>query len=407
VRDHTVVIVGGGPSGLFCAFRAAGEGREVILLEKKRSCGRKLLISGSGQCNITHDGEITGFLAHYGDHGTFLRPALMNFTNEDLIAFFQDEGVPMVRESGGKVFPQTRKASDVLDILVAGCMERGVDIRCNEPVRCVARDGSRFTVSSATSTYSADDLVVATGGSSYPVTGSTGDGYALAQGLGHTVTEIAPALAAVYTADYPFSDLAGISFESPSISLFRDGKKLRQQSGDLLLTHSGLSGPGILDLSRYITAGDILKVGFVKGVDRETVGKMLTAAIAAKGARQVKTALLDFPLPERFIKRLLELIGVPSDLTCAHLSKKARGALIALLTEFPFIVKRVGGFDEAMVTRGGVSLDEINPRTMESRLVPHFYCIGEVLDIDGDTGGYNLQAAFSTAALAAQRIARR
>ncbi|MCK8518621.1 BaiN/RdsA family NAD(P)/FAD-dependent oxidoreductase [Methanoculleus sp. 7T] len=401
----TTVIIGGGPAGLFCALQAAGEGRSVILFEKKPAPGRKLLLAGTGQCNITHDGEISGFLSRYGDHGAFLRPALMNFTNRDLIEFFAARGLRMRAEPGGKIFPETRKSADVLAVLLAECAGRGVDLRCGEAVRAVSRDGDEFVIRTEKATIRADVLVIATGGASYPATGSTGDGYAFARELGQPVTEVAPALAPVYVRDYPFADLAGISFENLSISAYRDGKRVHRQTGDLLLTHTGLSGPGILDASRHILPGDVLRVAFLPDANTEAVRERVVDAVSAGGVRQVKTVLCDLPLPERFVRRLLDLAGIPPEKTCAHLEKKARNAIAASIAEFPFVVERLGGFAEAMATRGGVALDGINPKTMESRIVPNLYCIGEVLDIDGDTGGYNLQAAFSTAALAARQIA--
>lgn len=377
--NETIAIIGGGPAGIFCALQAAGEGRDVIVFEKKPAAGRKLLITGSGQCNITHDGEIADFLSRYGDHGTFLRPALMNFTNRDLVRFFADRGLRMETEPGGKVFPATRKAADVLAVLLAECAARGVEVRCGDPVLAVERDDGGFLVTTKTGTARAGTLVIATGGASYPATGSTGDGYAFARALGQPVTEVAPALAPVYVEDYPFADLAGISFSNLALAVYRGGKRVGRRTGDLLFTHTGLSGPGVLDLSRAVRPGDVLRVTFLSGL----------------------------PLPERFVRRLLDLAGVPADETCAHLGKKARNALAASLAEFPFQVARLGGFNEAMATRGGVALEGINPKTMASKIVENLYCIGEVLDIDGDTGGYNLQAAFSTAALAARQIASR
>jgi predicted Rossmann fold flavoprotein len=407
VRDETIVIIGGGPAGLFCALRCAEPGRRVLVLEKKPSPGRKLLITGSGQCNLTHEGEIPEFFARYGDNGRFLRHALLNFTNRDLVAFFHDHGCPTIAGEGGKIFPVTRRSRDVLDVLLRECERKNVEIRCNEPVRRVESGDGRFVVHAATAVYDADDLVIATGGASYPATGSSGDGYRLAGELGHAITEIAPALVAVSLRDHPFSGLAGISFEGLSVSLFRDNKKIRQLAGDLLFTHTGLSGPAVLHLSRYIRPADVLKIAFLSGADRGTLRNDLVGRITAGGTRQVKTVLSDYSLPDRFVKRLLELTGIPPDLTCAHLSKQARSALITGLTEFPCTVSSVGGFHEAMVTRGGVALDGINPKTMESKIAPHLYVIGELLDIDGDTGGYNLQAAFSTAAVAAEHIGSR
>ncbi|MBN1195398.1 MAG: NAD(P)/FAD-dependent oxidoreductase [Methanomicrobiaceae archaeon] len=400
----TVVIIGGGPAGLFCALLAAGEGRQVLVLEKNASCGRKLLITGTGQCNLTNAGDISDFFTHYGDHGSFLRPALRGFTNRDLLAFFEERGLFTITESGGKVFPASRKAADVLSVLLSACRERSVMIRISEPVRSVAAGDGRFVITSQEAVYHAECCVIATGGVSYPATGSTGDGYAFATGLGHSVTDAAPALAAATVADYPFADCAGISFENLRVFLYRDGKKIRQQTGDLLLTHHGLSGPAVLHLSRYIREGDVLAVAFLPGRDPAELHTELADKIAAHGQRQVRTLLLEYGLPERFVRRLLEISGIPPDRTGSHLSRQERAALVAGLAGHPFTVAGLGGLNEAMVTAGGVALDAINPKTMESRHVPGLFFIGEVLDIDGDTGGYNLQAAFSTAAAAARRI---
>jgi len=401
----TIAIIGGGPAGLFCALQTAGAGRNVIIFEKKPAPGRKLLIAGSGQCNITHDGEIADFLSHYGDHGTFLRPALMNFTNRDLVSFFTGRGLAMKAEPGGKVFPETRKSADVLAVLLAECATRGVEIRSSDPVLAVERDGDGFLVTTKMGAVRAAALVLATGGASYPATGSTGDGYAFARALGQPTTEVAPALTPVYVEDYPFPDLAGISFQNLAVTVYRDGKRVGRHAGDLLLTHTGLSGPGILDASRSIRPGDVLRITFLPDVTMEAVRMQVAEVIAAVGARQVKTALCSLNLPERFVRRLLDLSGVPPNETCARLPKKSRTALAASIAEFPFRVSRLGGFNEAMVTRGGVALEGINKKTMASKTAKGLYCIGEVLDIDGDTGGYNLQAAFSTAALAARQIA--
>lgn len=405
--ESTVVIIGGGPAGLFCGLQAAGVGRKVIVLEKKPRPGRKLLITGSGQCNITHDGEIADFLSRYGDNGRFLRPALMNFTNRDLINFFAGQGLGMETEPGGKVFPETRRAADVLSVLLAGCASRGVEIRSGEPVLSVEREADVFTVTTAAGSIRADILVIATGGVSYPATGSTGDGYTFACSLGQPTTEIAPALAPVYPENHPFADLAGISFENLTFTVYRDGRRVSQRVGDLLFTHTGLSGPGVLDLSRSIRPGDVVRVTFLPNSTAEAARERVVAALAAGGARQVKTVLSALPLPERFVRRLLDLAGIPPPETCAHLKKDLRKTVAASIAEFPFTVARLGGFNEAMATRGGVALTGVNPKTMESKTIKNLFFIGEVLDIDGDTGGYNLQAAFSTAALAARHIATR
>lgn len=407
MNDYSLVVIGGGPAGLFCALRAAGKERNTLIVEKKPLPGRKLLLSGSGQCNITHAGEIESFLSRYGDNGRFLKPALMNFQNKDLISFFTERGLPLMTEPGGKVFPLSRKASGILDILVKECTAARVEIRCGDPVLEVSVRDEGFSIRTSQGTCRAQRLVIATGGITHPATGSTGDGFPIARSLGHSVTEAGPALTAVHIQDYSFSDLAGISFDDVTVSLTRTGQKKRRHTGDLLLTHSGLSGPGILDFSRFIRPGDTLRISFLPGVDYQKAKETLLDRLAAAGNARVRTVLTAYDLPERFVNKLLTLAGIELDLTGAHLSRKDRSTLIELLTECPFVVGRLGGIHEAMVTRGGISLAEINPKTMESRLVPRLFFVGEVLDIDGDSGGYNLQAAFSTAALAAKRIVER
>jgi predicted Rossmann fold flavoprotein len=400
----TVIIIGGGPAGLFCALQVSGEGRKVVVLEKMPSCGRKLLITGLGQCNLTHEGDIRSFVERYGDNGPFLRPALMNFTNDDLKAFFAQRGLPLMAEESGKIFPLSRKASDVLSLLLHECRIHGIEISCEEAVIQVEVQEQSFLVRSNHATRHSSILVLATGGASYPQTGSCGDGYELARSLGHTIVPPAPALTPIYVEEYPFAHLGGISFSQLVFSLFRGGKKIRESTGDLLLTHSGLSGPGVLHLSRYVESGDELRISFLPRFDSSHLSRDLQRASSTQGNRLVKAILTEYGIPVRLVACLLQRAWIPQTLTGAHLSKEDRNRLAGLLTAFPLRVHRLGGFEEAMVTRGGVSLREINAKTMESRLVRGLYCIGEVLDIDGDTGGYNLQAAFSTAACASRDI---
>jgi predicted Rossmann fold flavoprotein len=387
------------------------KGKKILILEKKNSPGHKLLISGSGQCNITHDGDIRDFLDHFGDHGRFLRPALLGFTNSDLISFFKGLGLGMVHEKGGKIFPETMQARDVLNILTQQCQELGAVIKCNRAVTSIVRDGDGFLVGYEGGSYRSKLLVMATGGCSYPVTGSCGDGYRFAGILGHNIAEIGPALTPLLIKDYPFSDLAGLSFSDMKISLYRHAK-IREHRGDLLFTHEGLSGPGILDLSRYIRAGDILKLSFVLEDKREALDKWLIDRGMHEGGRSLLSALSDLPhvvhscvlLPLRLIKRILEISGIAYDLKMSQLTRENRNRLIDNLTGISLVVSDLCGFNQAMVTRGGVETAEVNSKTMQSRLVKGLYLVGEVIDVDGDTGGYNLQAAFSTGMLAAGSI---
>jgi predicted Rossmann fold flavoprotein len=401
---YDVAVIGGGPAGLFCAIHAAAPGTRVVIFEKNAEPGKKLLLSGTGQCNITHAGEIRDFLTRYGDHGKFLKPSLMGFSNNELVRFFSERGLAMETEKNGKVFPKTRSASDVLGLLLDECRKQGVEIRCGEPVTSLEKEVDHFLVRTCNASYTTRFVVVTTGGASYPKTGSTGDGTRLATALGQPVTALAPALTPALIRDYPFADLAGISFENIPFTLWRDGKKTGSFSGDILFTHTGLSGPGILDASRFFTAGDILRVSFAGSMSREAFDKELSGLLHSHGTRLVRTAMASFPLPERLLRKILALSGVPDELTCAHLTALQRKEIVTRCTEFPFVIDRLGDFTVAMATRGGIALESVNQKTMESKAVPGLFFAGEVLDIDGDTGGYNLQAAFSTGYSAAMAI---
>lgn len=403
MERYDLIVVGAGPAGLFAAARTGAGGGRVLLLEKKKKPGRKLLVSGSGQCNITHAGSVTEFFTRYGKNGRFLKPALRAFTNADLVSHVTGGGVPLTIEEGGKVFPASRKAQDVLDLLLAGCLDAGVTIRCGEPVVAVEKNRDGFFVRTTAGDYRSALLLITTGGASYPATGSTGDGYVLAASLGHTIAATAPALTPVTIRNYPFADLAGISLSDVTVSLFRDGKKVGDQKGDLLFTHQGLSGPGILDLSRFIEPGDHLAVSILP----EGMRQEITATLTDGGGARVRSVLSRYPVPERLLRRILALSDILPETTCAHLPKAARARLLRHLTACTLTVDALGGYDAAMVTRGGVALDEVNPKTMGSKCVDGLFFAGEVLDIDGDCGGFNIQAAFSTAALAAGAILRR
>jgi len=407
MEQYDSIVIGGGPAGLFCAIHAALPGRRILLLEKNPCPGNKLLLAGSGQCNFTHTGDIQDFLFHYGDHGKFLKPALFSFPNQALIAFFSEHGLAAETDANGKIFPITCKSADVLALLVKESRQRGVDLRSAEPVACVHRTTEGFEVSTPKATYHSPLLVITTGGASYPKTGSTGDGLRFAASLGQPVTDIAPALTPLRIKAFPLAALSGISFERLHFSVWRAGKKIADYLGDVLITHHGLSGPGILDASRDIQPGDVVRLSFVGNMSREEFVADLTKRAEENRTWQLTTVLAAYPIPERLNRKLLTLSGIPVDLTCAHFSAAQRLTLITNCTEFPLTVSAPGDFSIAMVTRGGVALEHINPKTMESKIVPNLYFAGEVLDIDGDTGGYNIQAAFSTGYLAAVSIRKR
>jgi predicted Rossmann fold flavoprotein len=407
IEESECIIIGAGPAGLFSAIHAAAAGSCVTVLEKNPRPGAKLLLAGSGQCNLTHNGEIFHFFTHYGSHGKFVKPALMSFTNKDLQAFFRDRGLPMITGDNGKVFPETRQSGDVLEILLAECRKRGVTLRCSEPVSTVVKDGDTFRCTTPQGTYRAAAVIITTGGASYPKCGTTGDGYRLAAGLGQPVTETGPALTPLLIRPFPFSSLMGISFEGMHYTHWRDGKKLGDHTGDVLFTHLGLSGPGIFDASRNIRPGDEIRLSFAGGLRREEFALDLAKRAAENPGWQVSTILAKYPIPERLNRKLLRISGIEENLTCAHFSSALRSALVKNCCEFPLTIAALGDYPVAMVTRGGVALESVNAKTMESKMIPGLFFAGEVLDVDGDCGGYNLQAAFSTGFLAGTAVRKR
>ncbi|MEI6873862.1 MAG: NAD(P)/FAD-dependent oxidoreductase [Spirochaetota bacterium] len=409
------LVVGGGPAGLFLSILLAGELRQagleassarVVLLEKGPRPGRKLLASGGGQCNITNSGKVAEFLTRYGDKGRFLRKALYSFSNDDLVAWLSARGLDTVTEASGKVFPASRRATEVLGLLLGESSSAGVEIVAASRVSGIVRDGSGSFEVQADAVYRSPLVAIATGGFSYPGTGSEGEGYALAASLGHYIVPAKPALAAFKAGDFPLADLAGLSFEGRPFSLWRAGKKLRDCSGDLLITHEGLSGPGILDASRYMEEGDLVTVSFC-GLSREACREAFASALTGAPRALVRNLLGDLGLPRRMADRFCALAEVDPATTASTLRREAREALVTQASSFPVTVTSLGSWDRAMVTAGGVDTSEVEPATMESKLVPGLYFAGELLDVDGDTGGFNLQAAFSTAATAARAMAAR
>ena len=387
-----ILIIGGGPAGLFAAIHC--KGRKVIVLEKNATPGKKLLISGTGRCNLTHDCKLSDFFSHYGLNHRFLKNALHEFTNSDLIRFFEDHGLKTIVDKNGKVFPESQKAADVLQVLLNICKNNKVEIACNQHVAEISKTEAGFEVKTNKGIFSARLLVITTGGMSYPTTGSTGDGYHFAKQLGHSVVPPKPSLSPVFIRDYVMATISGVSVQDKMIYLYRGNKKINEHRGDIGFTHKGLSGPGILDFSRHILSGDILKVNFID-LNMDNFRNELILASGKEGKTAIQTYLRKFDLPKSLLLIILKSIQIEPDIRLADITKTQRIQMLSALCEYPFVVEKVGGFNTAMVTAGGVNLDEVNSQTMESKLVPGLYFAGEVLDIDGDTGGYNLQAAFS------------
>ena len=389
-----MLILGAGQAGLACGIAAARCGEQVDILEKNSQPGVKLRRAGSGQCNLTHGGPIDDFLNHYGNtkQSRFVKPALFAFPNSETVRFFEQYGVPLFEREDGKVFPRSLYSGDILRTLLEQLETNGGHLHTDIEIQTVRRTGDGFCVDTNRGTFSSNRLTIATGGMSYPQTGSTGDGYRYAELFGHPIIPPHPALTPVIVERYPFADASGISFDNVPIDVFRNGKKIRHGRGDVLLTHRGLSGPGILDLSRFLQPPDTLRLPICHNVSG--LESLLT------GKKRLKNALAPLGIPDRLLLLFLSELGISPETLATEVDRDARHQLKRSLEGFPFVIKCLGGFDEAMATCGGVALDEVNRQTLESRLVSGLFFCGEVLDIDGDTGGYNIQFALSSGFLA-------
>jgi len=424
--NHRVIVVGGGAAGLMAAGQAASMGAEVFLFEKKNRPGRKLRITGKGRCNLTNKTELSEFIAHFGPNGRFLRQAFSQFFTADLVDFMGELGVSTVTERGGRVFPATGQAQDVVDALVRWVKDQGVTLNTQSPVEGLLVEGPRVVgvrvsenrvsqkkagVSALERIYRAGAVVVATGGVSYPGTGSTGDGYRLAKSVGHTIVPIRPALVPLETSGTVASRLQGLSLRNVSARVLVDGKKQAEQFGEMLFTHFGLSGPIILSLSKQVV--DALRLGrsvtvsidLKPALDERKLDARLLRDLDSFGKRQFRTLLKDL-LPSKLIPVCIDLTSIPPHKTGHQITAQERKRLRSWLKDFRLEVTGHRPFSEAIITAGGIETREIDPPTMASRLVEGLYFAGEVLDIDADTGGYNLQAAFSTGWVAGRSVGR-
>jgi predicted Rossmann fold flavoprotein len=397
-----VVVVGAGAAGMMAAIVAAERGRSVVLLEKSPQAGLKILISGGGRCNLTTTRSGQDLEDQYGKRrGRFLRHALRAFPPTALRAFIEAAGVPLREEDLEKLFPVSQQARDVVHALLARCRERRVDLRLGWPMLDVARDERGFRVATPHGEVAAASLVLATGGLSYPKTGTTGDGYRFARVLGHTITPTFPALAPLAVDAAWVRELQGIVVHEVAIaSLDAAGQVVGTRQRPILFTHKGLSGPAPMDL-----AGDVeeaagagaVRFDFAPGVAAEELERQWLTAVPRAGTRSVDSVLPQH-LPAR-LRTALVTLG-DSATTLANWGKEARRRLLAVLKGLQVPVARSLGYAHAEVTRGGVALDEVDARTMQSKRVPGLYVIGELLDVDGPIGGFNFTAAFATGRLA-------
>ena len=410
--SRTVVVAGGGPSGLMAAGTAALLGATTILLEKMDRPGRKLDLTGKGRCNLTNHAPLEQFLDAYGPCGRFLRQAMMRFSNTDLVAFVENLGVAIELERSGRFFPAGDRATDITAALVEWVREARVDIRPHSPVNKLIIEDRRIVgvQTGSKKMISADAVVLATGGLSYPETGSSGDGFALSQAVGHSIVPPRPALVPVETKGDIAPRLQGLSLRDVGVRLIINEQREAEMVGDVLFTHFGLSGPVVLHFSRSIAgslqAGCRVEVALdlLPALDERALEKRLVTSLNEQGARQLHN-ILEGLLPDPLVSVILDVLNLSGEMLGSQVTTAERRRLRQCLKDFRLVVSGHRSWDEAIVTAGGVSLAEVDPRTMQSRLVKGLYFAGEVLDIDGPTGGYNLQAAFSTGRLAGQSAA--
>jgi len=406
--------------------QAAELGARTLLFEKMNRPGRKLRITGKGRCNLTNDAPLSEFIAHFGPNGRFLRQAFSRFFTSELAAFFEELGVRTVTERGGRVFPASGQAQDVVDALTRWIGERGVTLRTRSPVERLLVERGRVVgvqvgrkrvfskkpgFCSAGGVYHADGVIVATGGASYPATGSTGDGYRLAESVGHTIVPIRPALVPLETTGDVAHRLQGLSLRNVTIRVWVNGKRRAESFGEMLFTHFGLSGPVILSLSRQVV--DALRLGqrvtlsidLKPALDERKLDARLLRDLDAHGKQQFRTLLKEL-LPRKLIPVCIDLTSISPHKAGHQITTQERKRLRTWLKDFRMEVTGYRPFAEAIITAGGVDTRKVDPRTMASRLVEGLYFAGEVLDVDADTGGYNLQAAFSTGWVAGRSAAR-
>ncbi len=412
MTGRRIVVIGGGAAGLMAAGQAAEARADTLLLEKMERPARKLCIAGKGRCNITNIAELPDFIAHFGKTGNFLRQAFWRFFTPDLMDFFKGLGLELVTERGGRVFPASGKASEVLAVLLQWLERCGVQIKLSSKVdELIISDKRIKGVVSRGREIPCDAVILATGGASYPATGSTGDGYRLAVSAGHGIVPIRPALVPLETSGDAARKMAGLNLRNVNVHMLVNSKRRKEAFGEMIFTEFGVTGPVILTLSGEAVDAMrdgrkvALSVDLKPALDEKKLDARLLRDIASRGKEQVNSLLRGL-LPREMIPVCLNITEIPPDRQASRISAKERRRLLTWLKDFRLEVTGYRPFAEAIVTAGGIDTGELDPRTMESRLTKDLFIAGELLDIQADTGGYNLQAAFSTGWLAGDSAAQ-
>jgi len=406
-KQADLTVIGGGAAGLMCAATAAGRGLRVIVLDANRQPGRKLRITGKGRCNLTNDCDERTFMANIPGDGRFLYSAYNRFSSDDVRAFFEGLGVPLKTERGGRVFPVSDNANDVADALVRLCEREGVDFLRERAVAIRTENGAVSAVRTEHGRIVCRAAAVCTGGLSYPLTGSTGDGYRFARTFGHSVTPPQASLVPLESEDPWCAEMQGFSLKNVKLRAYEDDKLIYSEQGEMLFTHFGVSGPLVLSASAHMRRMDSaryrLSIDLKPALDEKKLDVRLLRDFEKYANREFRNALGDLA-GRAMIPVLVRLSGIPGETRVNEITREQRRALRELLKAFPVGISGKRPIEEAIVTAGGVSTKEVSPRTMESRLVSGLYFAGEVLDLDAYTGGFNLQIAWSTGYVAGQSV---
>ncbi len=412
-----VIVIGGGPAGMMAAITATENGNTVILIEKMERLGRKLLITGKGRCNVTSSLPIEEFITNTPGNGQFLYSAFKNYTNQDIIQFLNKQGLEVKEERGNRIFPVTDKSLDVLKCFENHLKELNVNIIYNSKVIDIIPKNTKLQVKTESKIFEADKVILATGGKSYPLTGSTGDGYKLAEKLGHTVTKIKPSLVPLESFDRQIcQNLQGLSLRNVKIELInlQNNKTIYEDFGEMIFTHFGVSGPTILSGSAHLVRQKNienllkekkikLKIDFKPALTEEKLDNRILRDFEEVKNKQFKNSL-DKLLPQKLIPVIIEGTNINPNKKVNEITKIERKNLVKLLKNFEIKIKDFRPIEEAIITSGGINIKEINPKTMESKIVKGLYFAGEIIDVDSYTGGFNLQIAYSTGYTAGETI---
>lgn len=395
-----VVVIGGGAAGMMAAVISAKMGSHTTIIEKNEKLGKKMFITGKGRCNVTTDKSIDEIIENIPGNGSFMYSPLYTFSNMDLMEMIERKNIKLKTERGGRVFPESDKSSDIIKCFEKYIAEYNVEVMLNTNVTDIAIQGGKVTgVKTGDNTISCDSVIIATGGKSYPSTGSTGDGYTFAKKLGHTIIDIKPSLVPLTTKEDFVKSLMGLSLKNVEIHIKHKNKTIYKDFGEMLFTHFGISGPVVLASSRYVTdylPGEVEFIIDLKpALDFDALDNRIQRDFEKYKNKQFKNSLDDL-LPSKLIPVIVDLSGIHPDKQTNSITREERHKIVRLLKEFKLTINGTRPIDEAIITRGGVSIKEIDPSTMESKLVKGLYFAGEVIDVDGLTGGFNLQIAFST-----------